>query len=114
MPAVIFWIVSTFFLLAIGALMYVGLMLLFFYTVKLIFHMDEAKWTKLFTLKNGAGLYMMLALPYLFMLVIVFYASKVWFGFIQTDFSIVSALVFVALLTFSFLMHMPKLKNVLL
>jgi len=43
MPAVIFWIVSTFFLLAIGALMYVGLMLLFFYTVKLIFHMDEAK-----------------------------------------------------------------------
>jgi len=56
---------------------------------------------------------MMLALPYLFMLVIVFYASKVWFGFIQTDFSIVSALVFVALLTFSFLMHMPKLKNML-
>src|SRR5699024_11947385 len=77
------FIISYILLSTIGSLSYVGLLFLFFWTLKKIFNMNEDKWTTLFKYRKGKGLYYVMVFSYLVMLVVMFPLSLTWFDLIN-------------------------------
>lgn len=111
MSNIVAWLLSYFFLSVIGSLLYVALIIGFFVMMKKLFHMDEEKWSKFFKFKNNIGLYMVILLPFIMMLAVIFWASKVWFDFIQIEHSLLCALAVIAILTITLIFNLPKLKK---
>ena len=96
----------------IGSVFYIGVLLLSFWLLKKIFNMDEDKWNALFKFGKGKGFYFMMLFPYLVMLVVMFSVSKVWFEFINFEYSVLGSLSVVILLTLIIIFAFPKLRGI--
>lgn len=106
------FIISYVFLDIIGSVFYVGVLLLSFGLLKKLFNMDENKWNVLFKFGKGTGFYFMLLFPYLVMLIVMFLVSKIWFDFINFEYSVLASLSVVILLTLIMIFAFPKLKSI--
>src|SRR5699024_214174 len=105
------FIISYILLSTIGSLSYVGLLFLFFWTLKKIFNMNEDKWTTLFKYRKGKGLYYVMVFPYLVMLVVMFPLSLTWFELINFEYRVLGSLSVIILLTLTLVFKFPKLKE---
>jgi len=107
------FIISYLLLSALFSLFFIGVLLLFFKTMKKTFHMNETKWSALFRYKNGKGLYYIMAFPYLLTLVIMFPLSKYWFELINFEYSILGTISIIILLTLTGIFKFSKLKGII-
>lgn len=73
--------------------------------------MDENKWSALFKKGKGKGLYYIMMFPYVFMLVIMFPLSVLWFKFINFEHTTLAASSVILLLTLSVVFKIPKVKK---
>lgn len=95
----------------ISSLLYVGLLLLLFKTMKQVFNMNEEKWRTLFKYKHGKGLYSIMIFPYLLMVIIMFPITMSAFGLIGFDYKILGYLAVLLLPTLLIFANLPKLKE---
>ena len=95
----------------ISSLLYVGLLLLLFSTMKKIFNMNEEKWSALFKYRKGKGLYSIMVFPYLLMIAIMFPVSMLGFELINFDYRILGYIAVIMLPTLILLLNLPKLKE---
>ncbi|MEK5522893.1 hypothetical protein [Heyndrickxia sp. FSL W8-0423] len=81
-------IVSYIVLDVISSLIYVGLLLLLFITMKKVFNMNEEKWSAFFKYRNGKGLYSIMVFPYLLMISIMYPVTMFGFDLINFDYRV--------------------------
>ncbi|MBU6079993.1 MULTISPECIES: hypothetical protein [Allobacillus] len=105
------FVVSYVVLDVISSLLYVGLLLLLFSTMKKIFNMNEEKWSALFKYRKGKGLYSIMVFPYLLMIAIMFPVSMLGFELINFDYRILGYIAVIMLPTLILLLNLPKLKE---
>lgn len=108
---ILLFIISYILLDIIGSVFYVAVLLLSFRLLKNIFNMDEEKWSALFKFGKGLGFYFLMLLPYLVMLIVMFLVSKIWFEFINLEYTVLGSMSVVILLTFIVIIAFPKLKS---
>ncbi|WP_164214677.1 hypothetical protein [Virgibacillus sp. YIM 98842] len=108
-----FFILSYILLDIIGSLSYVGILLMLFMLIKAVYHMDEAKWDAVFRFKQGKGLYLLMAIPYVIMLTIMFPLSIFWFDLINFEYRMLGSIAIIILLTITGIFKFPKLKRML-
>lgn len=108
----IFLLVVTYLVLnIISSLLYVGLLLLLFITVKKLFHMNEEKWSAFFQYRNGKGLYSIMVVPYFIMIAIMFPVTVVGFELIHYDDQVLGYIAVMIVPTLILLINLPKLKE---
>ncbi|RYG71289.1 hypothetical protein EU245_14575 [Lentibacillus lipolyticus] len=95
----------------ISSLLYVGLLLLLFGTMKKIFNMNEEKWSALFKYKKGKGLYFIMVLPHLLTIAIMFPVTMVGFELINFDYKVWGYIAVILLPTLLLFLNLPKLKR---
>lgn len=95
----------------ISSLLYVGLLLLLFKTMKQVFNMNEEKWSALFKYKKGKGLYSIMVFPFLLMIAIMFPVTMLVFGLINFDYKILGYIAVIMLPTLILFKNLPKLKD---
>lgn len=105
------FVVSYLVLDVISSLLYVGLLLLLFKTMKQIFNMNEEKWSALFKYKKGKGLYFIMIFPYLLMGVIMFPVTMLGFGLINFDYKILGYIAVIMLPILILFLNLPKFKE---
>lgn len=108
---IISFIVSYIVLDVISSLLYVGLLLLLFKTMKQIFNMNEEKWSALFKYKKSKGLYSIMVFPHLLMVAIMFPVAMSAFGLINFDYKILGYIAVIMLPTLILFLNLPKLKE---
>ena len=91
-------ILSYVFIGIIVGLFYVAVLLSIFYLMKKIFHMNESKWTSLFKIHNGLGVYYTLIIPWLITILIMFPIIVSWFELIGLEYNILASVSIVLLL----------------
>ncbi|GAB4075054.1 hypothetical protein GCM10028778_25570 [Barrientosiimonas marina] len=109
--SLLLFIVSFIMLDIIGSVFYIGVLLLSFFAVGKVFKMNGDKWKSLFKLGKGTGFYFMMFFPYLVMLVVLFWASQMWFDMINFKHNFLGSLSVVTLLTLILLFKFPKIKD---
>lgn len=95
----------------ISSLIYVGLLLLLFITMKNIFNMNEEKWSTLFKYRNGKGLYFIMVFPYLLMIAIMFPVSMFGLELINFEYRVLGYVAVIMLPTLILFLKLPKLKE---
>ncbi|MFS0749215.1 hypothetical protein [Oceanobacillus sp. 1P07AA] len=78
-------ILSYVFISIIVGLFYVVVLLSVFFLMKKVFRMNESKWTSLFKMHKGLGLYYALIIPWLITILIMFPIIVTWFEFIGVE-----------------------------
>lgn len=105
-------IVSYILLSTLGPMLYAGLVLLFVAALKKVFNMNEDKWERAFKWRKGREMfYVVLLFPYGIMLAIMFWLSKIWFEFINFEYSVLASTSIVVLMALTVLLKLPKLKE---
>lgn len=108
----IFLFVVTYIVLdVISSLLYVGLLLLLFITMKKMFKMNEEKWSALFKYRKGKGLYFIMVFPYLLMIAIMFPVTMFGFELINFDYRVLGYIAVILLPTLILFLKLPKLKE---
>jgi len=105
------FVVSYIVLDVIGSLLYVGLLLLLFLTMKKIFNMNGEKWSALFKYRKGTGLYFIMVFPYLLMIAIMFPVTMFGFELINFDYRILGYIAVIMLPTLLLFLKLPTLKE---
>lgn len=105
------FVVSYIVLDVISSLLYVGLLLLVFMTMKSIFNMNEEKWSALFKYRKGKGLYSIMVFPYLIMIAIMFPVTMFAFELINFDYKVLGYIAVIMLPTLILFSKLPKLKK---
>ncbi|MFD1336787.1 hypothetical protein ACFQ4N_14625 [Oceanobacillus iheyensis] len=91
-------ILSYVFISIIVGLFYVAMLLSVFYLMKKIFRMNESKWTSLFKIHNGLGLYYALIIPWIITIVVMFPIIVMWFELIGMEYNILASVSIILLL----------------
>lgn len=105
------FVVSYTVLNVISSLVYVGLLLLLFITMKKFFNMNEEKWSTLFEYGKGKGLYSIMVIPYLLMIAVMFPVTMFGFELINFDYRVLGYLAVIMLPTLILFLKLPKLKE---
>ncbi|PID20105.1 hypothetical protein CSV61_16425 [Sporosarcina sp. P3] len=105
------FVVSYIVLNVISSLLYVGLLLLLFITMKKIFNMNEEKWSILFKYGKGKGLYSLMMIPYLLMIIVMFPVTMLGFELINFDYRVLGYIAVILLPTLLMFLTLPKLKK---
>lgn len=105
------FVVSYIVLDVISSLLYVGLLLLLFVTMKKIFNMNEEKWSNLFKYRKGKGLYTLMVFPYLVMIAIMFPVTMLAFELINFDYRVLGYIAVIMLPTLILFLKLPKLRE---
>jgi len=108
---ILLFVVSYLVLDVLSSLLYVGLLLLLFGTMKKIFNMNEEKWGKFFKYRKGKGLYSIMVAPYLLMLAIMFPITMFAFEWINFDYKVLGYIAVMMLPTLILFIKLPKLKK---
>jgi len=84
----------------------------FVFALKKIFALKEAKWDALFKWRSGKEMfYIVVFLPYVFMLVVMFWLGKVWFDFIHFKYSVMGSVSVIVLFTLTLIVKLPRIKR---
>lgn len=105
------FVVSYIVLDVISSLLYVGLLLLLFITMKKVFNMNEQKWSTLFKYRKGKGLYSIMVFQYLLMIAIMFPVTMFGFELINFDYRVLGYIAVIMLPTLILFLKLPKLKE---
>ncbi|SFE99380.1 hypothetical protein [Alteribacillus iranensis] len=105
------FVVSYIVLEVISSFLYVGLLLLLFKTMKIIFNMNEEKWSAVFTYKKGKGLYSIMIFPFLLMTVLMFPITMFGFELMNVEYRVLGYIAVMMLPTIILCLELPKLKK---
>ncbi|WP_280771578.1 hypothetical protein [Salipaludibacillus daqingensis] len=104
--------ISYILLSVLTGLFYIGVLLLFIWTIKKIFNMNETKWNALFRFRENKGVYVVFIFPYLLTIVMMIPLIIVWFDMITFEYSVISSISIVMLLTISGIVKFSKLNDI--
>jgi len=108
---ILLFVVSYIVLDVSSSLLYVGLLLLLFITLKKTFTMNEEKWSALFKYRKGKGLYCIMVFPYVLMIMIMFPVTMFGFELINFEYKILGYIAVIMLPTLILFLQLPKLKK---
>ena len=104
-------VVSYIVLSIISSLLYVGLVLLLFITLKKVFNMNGQKWRAFFNYKKGLGIASIMVFPFILMIAIMFPVSMFGFELIEFDYKALGYLAVIILPTILLFVKLTKLKE---